>query len=362
MAPNNALRDKGQGEEQLGEEQLGEESWGMVAPEEVRARGTGTNSAVDDFVASPNSELRCFFTGMMFVTRLPCPGWCDHHPGYLMRSMAWFPALGALIGLWVAAFIDAAAALAPPVVAAAASTAASLWLTGCFHEDGLGDTLDGFGGGWTKAQILRIMKDSRIGTYAGMGLSLYTVAKVAALAHLGPSAWRWAACSGQGPALLVAHALGRASSAPLIYCCPYVVDADDAKADYYGWFGRSRELLTPARVLAAVGTAVLVALGAYGLTARAASVLLVAALGTACAGAYGNSVIGGVMGDFLGATVCLLELAVYVTLTVDVDALLRRPAQLLAPFGRLALALAVPRLWTLGTRNVAAQAGKGKEC
>lgn len=340
----------------------------MIDADEVRARGTGTTSVVDDFVASPNSELRCFFTGMMFVTRLPCPGWCDHHPGYLMRCMAWFPVLGAMIGLWVAAFIDAAAALLPPIAAAAASTGASLWLTGCFHEDGLGDTLDGFGGGWTKSQIMRIMKDSRIGSYACMGLTLYTVSKVSVLAHLGPSTWQWAACSGQGPALVVAHAISRASSAPLIYCCEYVVDAEDAKSDYYGWFGRSRELLTFVRVLAALSSAVLVALAAYGATARAAAVLLVAAAGTCFAGHYGNAVLGGVMGDFLGATICMLELAIYMTLSADTDRLTLLAqehgwARALRPFGVLLLALLTPRIWTLGTKNVAQAAmDKEKEC
>ena len=43
----------------------------------------------------------------------------------------------------------------PPLIAAALSSGGTLWLTGCFHEDGLCDTLDGFGGGWTKSQILR---------------------------------------------------------------------------------------------------------------------------------------------------------------------------------------------------------------
>eukprot|EP00966_Prymnesium_polylepis_P146971 3394403-Prymnesium_polylepis.1 len=63
----------------------------------------------------PRDELRSFFTGMMFLTRLPCPGWCDHHPGYLMRGMAWFPLLGALVGVWAAAIYDAAASLWPPL-------------------------------------------------------------------------------------------------------------------------------------------------------------------------------------------------------------------------------------------------------
>ena len=65
----------------------------------------------------------------MFLTRLPCPGWCDHHPGYLMRGMAYFPVLGALIGVWAAAFYDAAASIWPPLVAAAMSSGGTLWLT-----------------------------------------------------------------------------------------------------------------------------------------------------------------------------------------------------------------------------------------
>ena len=139
---------------------------------EVTGRGTGScvRTPLDEFeeqsAAKPRliEELRCFWTAVMFLTRLPCPGWCDHHPGYLMRSMAYFPFLGALIGVWAASFYEAAAGLWPPLVAAALSMGGTLWLTGCFHEDGLCDTLDGFGGGWTKSQILRIMRDSRNGS------------------------------------------------------------------------------------------------------------------------------------------------------------------------------------------------------
>lgn len=283
MAPNNALREKTGEEKEALTTKANDESWGMISAEEVRARGTGTTSVVDEFIAADNSEMRCFFTGMMFVTRLPCPGWCDHHPGYLMRAMAWFPVLGCMIGLWVAAFIDAAAVLVQPLVAAAISTAASLWLTGCFHEDGLGDTLDGFGGGWTKAQILRIMKDSRVGSYACVGLSLHTVSKLVLLAELGASVWALGDCAGRGPALMVAHAVARASSAPLLYASEYIVDAEDAKADYYGWFGRSRDLLTLPRVAFAVACAVGITAAAYGVSARSAAVLGTYVVGTICA-------------------------------------------------------------------------------
>ena len=40
------------------------------------------------------SETRTFFTAVMFLTRLPCPSWTDHHPAFLMRSMLYFPLTG----------------------------------------------------------------------------------------------------------------------------------------------------------------------------------------------------------------------------------------------------------------------------
>jgi adenosylcobinamide-GDP ribazoletransferase len=75
----------------------------------------------------------CGYAGLMFLTRLPCPGWCDHHPAFLMRSMQWFPLLGLLIGCWGAVFFNAAVLLWSPILAAGVSTLATVWLTGEPH-------------------------------------------------------------------------------------------------------------------------------------------------------------------------------------------------------------------------------------
>lgn len=167
--------------------------------------------------------------GIMFLTRLPVPAWVDHHPAHLMRAMQWFPLIGALVGAWGAAWHGAAALLwpSPPALAGAVSTLATVWVTGCFHEDGLSDTLDGFGGGWGREQILRIMKDSRIGTYALVGTGLLLQAKLAVLGALGPE--RAAA------ALIAAHTASRWTALPLTYGCTYLQDADDAKKGLYNW-------------------------------------------------------------------------------------------------------------------------------
>ena len=95
------------------------------------------------------------------------------------------------------------------------------------------DTLDGFGGGWTRAQILAIMRDTRNGSYATVAGCLWVVAKAAAIAAIGARAggsrWAWRASAGAGPAIVVAQSVSRASAAPLLFAYEYVVDDEDAK-------------------------------------------------------------------------------------------------------------------------------------
>lgn len=57
-------------------------------------------------------------------------------------------------------------------------------LTGAFHEDGFADVCDGFGGGWEKQRILEIMKDSRIGAYGVIGLTLLLLLKFYTLKYI----------------------------------------------------------------------------------------------------------------------------------------------------------------------------------
>ena len=61
-----------------------------------------------------------------------------------------------------------------------------LILTGALHEDGLADFCDGFGGGHDKEGILRIMKDSHIGTYGVIGLICHYLLSVSLLTSLPP--------------------------------------------------------------------------------------------------------------------------------------------------------------------------------
>ncbi len=80
---------------------------------------------------------------------------------------SWLTA-GVMAGvLWLSAQI-----VAFPIAIIVAILARVL-LTGALHEDGLADFFDGMGGGHNKEHILRIMKDSHIGTFGVLALIFY---------------------------------------------------------------------------------------------------------------------------------------------------------------------------------------------
>ncbi|MCC5845402.1 MAG: adenosylcobinamide-GDP ribazoletransferase [Verrucomicrobia bacterium] len=129
-------------------------------------------------------EIHLFFTALMFFTRLPCPKNIDHDADTLNASQKYFPVMGWIVGgfAWLTCWL--ALHLFPAEIAVLLSICASVLLTGAFHEDGFTDTCDAFGGGFTKEQILTIMKDSRIGAYGVLGILLLILLKVHSLTHL----------------------------------------------------------------------------------------------------------------------------------------------------------------------------------
>jgi adenosylcobinamide-GDP ribazoletransferase len=302
----------------------------MITKEEVEARGRGTRENSDSYNPKQfwKSEYRVFWTGVLFLTRLPCPSAIDHHPAYLMRSLQWFPIIGAVVGFWGATWLRAFAILWSPGVAAAVSVLATVWVTGALHEDGLADTFDGFGGGWGKAQILRIMKDSRIGTYALVGMVVVLSIKFKCIETLvildqqrqqlngviSNSSGSPFIADDAGAVLIAVHSICRWTSLPLIYFCHYIQDEEDAKRGLYNWFAQSKTLLRPLRLLFGTVTSVSIPLLTIGLQK---SILLYATVLTITllSSYYSNLVLGGVVGDYLGATIQIAELACYLVLT-----------------------------------------------
>jgi adenosylcobinamide-GDP ribazoletransferase len=123
---------------------------------------------------------------LRFYSRLPVPALpfeTDPHAIPDFRTVVrMLPVAGALIGLTGGVVLGVAGAVGLPALVSSTLAIATLVLaTGAFHEDGLADTCDGFGGGMTPARRLDIMTDSRIGTFGGAALVLSLMLRVTAL-------------------------------------------------------------------------------------------------------------------------------------------------------------------------------------
>lgn len=255
--------------------------------------------------------LRAPLAAVMFLTRIPVPSWVGHDRELLARSAGWFPAVGLIAGGWGALVYAATAWGWTPMAAAVISVAATVWLTGAFHEDALADACDGFGGGWERAQVLAIMKDSRVGSYGAVGVSLALLARVVLIAAIGEHGGVGAVAR----ALITSHVLARWSSLPLIWRYEYVRE-DSSRSRPYA------SAVNGPRLVAGTAVTVVVVSATVGLAALplAATAVAVTALG----GRYFRRRIGGITGDCLGAANQLVELACYLALAAGNNTLLRQ--------------------------------------
>ncbi len=265
-------------------------------------------------------ELRACAAAFTFLTRLPVARLIPHDMADLVNSASYFPLVGLCVGAIGAASLGFATVLWTPAIAIVISVIVTVLLTGAFHEDALADSLDGFGGGWTKEQVLSIMKDSRVGSYALIGIVLTILLKVSALLAIDqqdsstPNARSLQALATNvapvGRALVGAHVLARLSSLWLRRSHEYV-RADDPAARASA--GRPFvNAVTNGRLVFATVVSLLIVSAV--LRQQAIAVVLVAGVSTYMAGRYFTRRIGGITGDALGAANQLVEVAVYLAL------------------------------------------------
>mgnify|MGYP000073641186 FL=1 len=237
-------------------------------------------------------EVHLFFNALTFFTRIPAPTWVEFSDSNLNHASRYFPWIGLIVGATAALVYLIACMLFPPAIAITLSMLATVWLTGGFHEDGLADACDGFGGGWEKSQILTIMKDSRLGTYGALGLVFALLMKYQTLSLIEQLI----------PALLLAHTLSRFAAITLIYSDDYVREDQQSKAKPLASKMSRRELM-----IAAIPVLIcLIPLGP-----KVWLVIIPVWLMRNWLSHFFRRWLGGYTGDCLGATQQLCELTVY---------------------------------------------------
>jgi adenosylcobinamide-GDP ribazoletransferase len=233
-------------------------------------------------------------TALQFLTRLPLSR-LPYDPDGLSHAVVWFPIVGLFIGLGAAGIHALVAKRLPPSLAVLATLIFLVMITGALHEDGLADTADGLGGGWTRERALEIMRDSRIGTYGAVALVLSLLGRFLLLSSLPGGSF--------ARSLVAAHVLCRWSTLPLSYFLGPARGQESQSARVAQ--RTSRGSLITGSLIAALLTAIAIR-GGWWVPAVAAVAV------TAVSGAYFQHRLGGITGDCFGAANQLVEIAVYV--------------------------------------------------
>ena len=218
---------------------------------------------------------------LAFLT--PLGGAAAPSPG----AVAWFPLVGALIGVALGGWWWLVARAWPAPVAAALVLAADLALTGMLHVDGLLDSADGL--------LAHLSPDQRLAVMAGPEVGAFAVAVGGAVLIA-----RWAALESLAPAPLLLAGLWCASRtlmAAVVAVVPYAKPHGLVSA-FLG--GKSVAALV-AGSIAALGLA-----AAWRLVAGPVAVVAGTAAGVGVV-AVARRRLGGFTGDVLGAAAVVAE-------------------------------------------------------
>jgi adenosylcobinamide-GDP ribazoletransferase len=236
-----------------------------------------------------------------YLTILPLPGAGHREMTGLGSAAVWFPVIGVGLGAVLVAADLVASSLFPALLSALLTVTAWKLLTGGLHLDGLADCLDGLLG-HDAEQRLAIMRDSRIGAFAAVGLVLFLMIDIVALSEL-PAGPRWRV-------LLAAPAVARATPPCLARLFPPARGTGQG-ADFASTMPR----WAWAPVLAMAAGVAGVVLGVVGLVGTFVAFAVALMLARFLSGR-----LGGITGDVFGAAVEAAELALVLTVSAWIHA------------------------------------------
>ena len=252
-----------------------------------------------------------FLAAVGFLTRLPVRSPAVATRSALARAPVYFPLVGIGVGVFTAGTVALGLLIWPAWLAVLVALALEARLTGALHEDGLADFCDGFGGGWTRDEVLAIFEDSRIGTYGALGLFMAVALRAAALTALVmprgfDDALAW------GSAIAASAALGRWAMV-LALVCLAPVEGRASLSREVGADLRIRNLAIGSLWMLPAVTAFAVFIPWHALAA------LVAVLMTCALFLLGvRRKLGGVTGDCLGCLCYVVQIVVLLVAAAQV--------------------------------------------
>jgi adenosylcobinamide-GDP ribazoletransferase len=231
--------------------------------------------------------LKGFLLQMLFLTRVPLPVHIKFNDRAFARGVIFAPLIGLCIGGISAGAYILVGLLDNRTLAVLAALMAEIASSGGLHLDGLADTCDGFFSNRDRDGILRIMKDSRLGTNGAIALIILILLKFVMLVSI--PANQLIAC------LLVMPVLSRLTIAWIAGISAYA--GKDKKGVAYGLVKNAGA----GEIAGATAVSLLIGVLAIGFAAVPLSAAMV--LFAFLIMIYARKKIGGITGDVIGALV-----------------------------------------------------------
>jgi len=122
-----------------------------------------------------------FISAIRFLTIIPLFRGHEDSREAMGQSIVFFPVVGLIIGLILAAVNWLSGLLLPPAVVSGLLIISLVVISGALHLDGLVDTCDGIGGHKSVEDRWKVMKDSRAGAFGIIGVTLLLLVKYISL-------------------------------------------------------------------------------------------------------------------------------------------------------------------------------------
>ncbi|MCB9079412.1 MAG: adenosylcobinamide-GDP ribazoletransferase [Anaerolineaceae bacterium] len=239
-----------------------------------------------------------FASAWRLLTAIPLPFLPEDYERLSGKSTAFYPLVGLIIGVILSSVDLVFGWWLSDGLAMALLLAVWVSLTGMLHLDGFMDACDGLLPPRDRARRLEIMKDSRVGAFAVVGVVLLLLIKFNALTAV-PDLRRWAT-------LLTAPTLARWAMTWSMARYPLA-----RKEGLSVFFGQG---LGWPQVVTASGVAVLTALLLWSWTGLV--LLAVTWLATTLVARLAVARIGGLTGDIYGAICEVVEIALLITIAI----------------------------------------------
>ncbi len=231
--------------------------------------------------------MKYLLSALTLLTIVPVPTRWSLPTTNLGKSLAWFPLVGAGLGIILAFALHFLRLGFSDPLAAALTLALWAMLTGALHLEGVADSGDGLLSTAPRDKRLESMRDPRVGAFGAVALGVLLITKFAAIASLHDTFF-----------LALAPMLGRWA---MVLAATFPLARTDGMAARFSQ-GLSRREIIVATGIAAAGA---VAFGWRGVIAWVAATLVVLALAR-----IAQNRLGGMTGDIYGAVGEVTEVVV----------------------------------------------------